>query len=195
MMGRGMRMSAVEQGAELKILSLRVTRKEKSSFRMPERLSQPAFDDQHQAENAGNARIFPLSFFRMQWSLNESTFELESVKDNEIWKAGSLQLFEFQNTNRGGRGMGSMMQMAHPMHVHGGQFQVLQRTGSSGAEAMAESLSGGFTDQGWKDTVLVLPGETVRLLMRFPEFKGLFLYHCHNLEHEDMGMMRNYRLI
>jgi blue copper oxidase len=195
MMGRGMRMSAVEQGAELKILSLRVTRKEKSSFRMPERLSQPAFDDQHQAENAGNARIFPLSFFRMQWSLNDSTFELESVKDNEIWKAGSLQLFEFQNTNRGGRGMGSMMQMAHPMHVHGGQFQVLQRTGSSGAEAMAESLSRGFTDQGWKDTVLVLPGETVRLQMRFPEFKGLFLYHCHNLEHEDMGMMRNYRLI
>jgi FtsP/CotA-like multicopper oxidase with cupredoxin domain len=59
---------------------------------------------------------------------------------------------------------------------------------------MAASLREGFTDEGWKDTVLVLPGETVRLLMQFPQFKGLFLYHCHNLEHEDMGMMRNYRL-
>lgn len=193
MMGRGM--SAVEQGAESKIFSIHIIRKEKSTFRMPERLSQPAFNDRRQAENAGNATVFSLSFFRMQWFLNGGTFELESVKDNESWKAGSLRLLEFQNINRGGRGMGAMMQMAHPMHMHGGQFQVLQRTHDSATESMAESLSRGFTDEGWKDTVLVLPGETVRLLMRFPEFKGLFLYHCHNLEHEDMGMMRNYRLI
>jgi FtsP/CotA-like multicopper oxidase with cupredoxin domain len=37
-----------------------------------------------------------------------------------------------------------------------------------------------------------MPGEQVRVLMRFIE-RGLFVYHCHNLEHEDMGMMRNYR--
>jgi FtsP/CotA-like multicopper oxidase with cupredoxin domain len=29
-------------------------------------------------------------------------------------------------------------------------------------------------------------------LMRFEEYPGLFVYHCHNLEHEDGGMMRNY---
>jgi FtsP/CotA-like multicopper oxidase with cupredoxin domain len=47
-------------------------------------------------------------------------------------------------------------------------------------------------DEGWKDTVLLMPGERIKLLVRFEDYPGLFLYHCHNLEHEDMGMMRNY---
>jgi len=54
--------------------------------------------------------------------------------------------------------------------------------------------SGGFVDEGWHDTVLVMPGERVKVLQRFEDFEGLYLYHCHNLEHEDMGMMRNYRV-
>ena len=54
------------------------------------------------------------------------------------------------------------------------------------------ALYDGYLDEGWKDTVLVMPGERVRLMMRFADYDGLFLYHCHNLEHEDMGMMRNY---
>ena len=49
-------------------------------------------------------------------------------------------------------------------------------------------------DEGWKDTVLVMPGERVRLAMKFERYKGLFLYHCHNLEHESSGMMRNFRV-
>ena len=47
-------------------------------------------------------------------------------------------------------------------------------------------------DGAMKDTVLVLPGERVRVLLSFNAFRGLFLYHCHNLVHEDMGMMRNF---
>jgi len=43
--------------------------------------------------------------------------------------------------------------------------------------------------------VLVMPGEKVTLLKRFDDYKGLFLYHCHNLEHEEMGMMRNFNVI
>ncbi|MCG6911668.1 MAG: multicopper oxidase domain-containing protein [Deltaproteobacteria bacterium] len=43
-----------------------------------------------------------------------------------------------------------------------------------------------------KDTVLLMPGESIRILTDFSDYSGLFLYHCHNLEHEDMGMMRNY---
>jgi FtsP/CotA-like multicopper oxidase with cupredoxin domain len=69
------------------------------------------------------------------------------------------------------------------MHVHGLQFRVVGRLGS---------LYDGYLDEGWKDTVLLMPGERVRLMMRFEDYNGLFLYHCHNLEHEDMGMMRNY---
>jgi FtsP/CotA-like multicopper oxidase with cupredoxin domain len=50
----------------------------------------------------------------------------------------------------------------------------------------------GYVDKGWKDTLLLMPGERVRLLLRFEPYSGLYLYHCHNLEHEDAGMMANY---
>lgn len=49
-----------------------------------------------------------------------------------------------------------------------------------------------YVDQGWKDTVLLMPGERIWMLAKFDDYPGLFLYHCHNLEHENMGMMRNY---
>ena len=45
------------------------------------------------------------------------------------------------------------------------------------------------------DTVLVLPNETVRLHVHFTRDPGLYLYHCHLLEHEDLGMMRNFRVV
>ncbi|HEY8219887.1 MAG TPA: multicopper oxidase domain-containing protein, partial [Methylobacter sp.] len=54
------------------------------------------------------------------------------------------------------------------------------------------TVSAGFIDSGWKDTVLVMPGEKVTLLKPFNDFKGRYMYHCHNLEHEDMGMMRDF---
>jgi suppressor of ftsI/bilirubin oxidase len=54
------------------------------------------------------------------------------------------------------------------------------------------SVKDGFIASGWKDTVLVMPGEEIEILKPFEDYKGLFLYHCHNLEHEDMGMMRNF---
>ena len=40
----------------------------------------------------------------------------------------------------------------------------------------------------------MLPGETVRVQVTFTHHPGLYLYHCHILEHEDMGMMRNFRV-
>jgi FtsP/CotA-like multicopper oxidase with cupredoxin domain len=125
----------------------------------------------------------------MRWLLNNDEFRMTEVAANEIVKSGSLEVWEFRNMSSG------MMQMAHPMHVHGGQFQVLERLPAGGFEAGRQTMSAGFTDEGWKDVVLVWPGERVRLLLKFGPFKGLFLYHCHNLEHEDLGLMRNFRLI
>ena len=86
------------------------------------------------------------------------------------------------------------MLLPHPMHVHGKSFQVLSRQVASGMQADWKTVSEGYVDDGWKDTVLVMPGERVQVLVRFEDYTGLFLYHCHNLEHEDMGMMRNYRV-
>jgi len=86
------------------------------------------------------------------------------------------------------------MQMAHPMHVHNVHFRVLQRVPAALESAAMTLIRSGFVDEGLKDTVQVLPGETVRVLMEFGEHAGLYLYHCHILEHEDLGMMRNFMI-
>ena len=69
--------------------------------------------------------------------------------------------------------------MDHPFHVHGNAFQVISRDGQP------ESLAA------WRDTVLVKRGETVRIRMPFNDFAGKTVYHCHVLDHEDLGMMGN----
>ena len=89
-------------------------------------------------------------------------------------------------------GMGMMMSMAHPIHLHGQHFQILSRTPGMDAGEGYASVKDGFIEGGWKDTVLVMPGETVKIIKPFQDFKGLFMVHCHNLEHEDMGMMRDF---
>ena len=76
--------------------------------------------------------------------------------------------------------------LPHPIHVHAGQFRVLSRTGGRNRLMPWEA--------GLKDTVLTHPGETVNVAVRFDRYPGLFLFHCHNLEHEDMGMMANFRV-
>ena len=92
----------------------------------------------------------------------------------------------------GGGGMGMMMAMAHPIHLHGQYFQVFSRTVSNSDSQSYASVKDGFIEGGWKDTVLVMPGERVKIIKPFQDFKGLYMYHCHNLEHEDMGMMRDF---
>ncbi len=74
----------------------------------------------------------------------------------------------------------------HPMHTHEAQWQVLSRNNSTNLPP---------SDKGWKDTVNLSPGETVEVLVKFTDHKGLYLFHCHNLEHEDDGMMLNFEII
>ena len=74
----------------------------------------------------------------------------------------------------------------HQIHLHGVHFQVIDRTGGRGQLIVSES--------GWKNTVLVMPGETVKIIVPFLTLKGVFVFHCHNLEHEDDGMMLLYKL-
>ncbi|MFZ2450775.1 MAG: multicopper oxidase domain-containing protein [Methylovulum miyakonense] len=92
-------------------------------------------------------------------------------------------------------GMGMMMAMAHPIHLHGQSFQIASRSIANGNENDYATVHEGFIDNGLKDTVLVMPGESVRIIKPFQDFKGLFMYHCHNLEHEDMGMMRDFLVV
>lgn len=75
----------------------------------------------------------------------------------------------------------------HPVHVHGTSFQVQSRRYGRGQVYPWE--------RGWKDTVLVGQGETVEVLLRFDQFRGRYMMHCHNLEHEDTGMMLNFQVV
>jgi bilirubin oxidase len=67
--------------------------------------------------------------------------------------------------------------MDHPFHLHGFQFQVLDRNG------VPEPF------RSWKDVVNVRKHESVRIIVRYDDFPGLWMYHCHILDHEDHGMM------
>ena len=78
--------------------------------------------------------------------------------------------------------------------MHGRQFQVIERSMHPDFARQWESITVGYLDYGWKDTILLLPGETVRIAVQFDDYPGLFVYHCHTLEHEDLGMMRNYEV-
>lgn len=67
--------------------------------------------------------------------------------------------------------------MDHPFHLHVNPFQVISRAGRPELQRR------------WKDTVLVRVGEEVRLRVSFHDFPGRTVYHCHNLDHEDLGLM------
>jgi FtsP/CotA-like multicopper oxidase with cupredoxin domain len=113
--------------------------------------------------------------FVMSWSHTPGRFlingkEYAEDRVDELVEAGATEIWEITNISP----------VPHPFHAHAIQWQVLDRNSSepTGAEL------------GWKDTVLVNPGETVRIIGRFePVNFGRYVYHCHILEHEDAGMM------
>ena len=78
--------------------------------------------------------------------------------------------------------------------THNIQFQVVKRTPPSNTTSY-DTAKQGFIDTGWKDTVIVWPGEKVRVAMKFSSYTGMYMYHCHILEHEDMTMMRHYMIM
>lgn len=108
-------------------------------------------------------------------TINGKIYEMDRV--DETVQAGTTEVWEFNN---------AAGDEIHPMHIHGVQFQVLERLGGRN-QVIA-------TEKGWKDTVLVMSGERVRVIMTFPLYTGVFVMHCHNLEHEDDGMMINYKI-
>jgi len=67
----------------------------------------------------------------------------------------------------------------HPVHVHLDAFQVLRR-GPGGP---------GPYDGGWKDTLDLRGAESAEIAVRFQDFPGHYVLHCHNLEHQDLSMM------
>jgi FtsP/CotA-like multicopper oxidase with cupredoxin domain len=139
---------------------------------LPQQLTPASFPDESSADRTREIR---LAMEMMNGhTINGRQFEMERV--DERVEQGSTEIWEFVNTSN----------VPHPMHVHAVQFKVLDRSGTRGLTP---------TESGWKDTVLVMPGETVRVIMKFDAQKGLYVFHCHNLEHEDNGMMANLEIV
>jgi FtsP/CotA-like multicopper oxidase with cupredoxin domain len=101
--------------------------------------------------------------------------EFNSTRVEEFVPAGATEIWKITNRSP----------MAHPFHAHAIQYQILDRNG----------IPATGTDLGWKDTFLVQPGETVRIIGKFEAINtGDYMYHCHILEHEDAGMMGYFRV-
>ena len=185
MMGRGGMMGSsglINGGEDLKIAEFTISSEIQTSAHIPKQLSVVDPPNVHEAINMANPRQFSFEMRMMTPTINGRTFEMEAVASDESVKLNTAEVWEVINT-------GGHMAMPHPVHIHGLQFRIVERTGSP------REFKDGYVDSGWKDSVLLMPGETARLLLRFEDFTGLYLYHCHNLEHEDLGMMRNYRVV
>lgn len=174
--------SGLPAGARFELLSLRVTHRARAERTLPEVLD----NDLKMPAVAPKTPIrrFELGMKMMRgFTINGRQFEGATVADDEIVSLGDTEIWEFVNASS----------MPHPMHVHGLQFSVVGRR-KIGKSHGWSGLEKGLVDTGLLDTVLVLPGERVRVALTFADFEGLYNYHCHNMEHEDNGMMRYYRV-
>jgi FtsP/CotA-like multicopper oxidase with cupredoxin domain len=119
-------------------------------------------------------RIVPLDTSRVtarrvvtfsQGMINNRHFDMSRV--DYTAKLGATEIWKIEN----------IVGMDHPFHIHGFQFQVIDRNGKP------EPFPS------WKDVVNVRRQETVRFVVRFDDFAGKWMFHCHILNHEDQGMM------
>jgi len=116
------------------------------------------------------------------WTIN--ALRWEDITERAV--LGSSEIWRF--VNRSGA--------SHPMHMHLVSFQVLDRYAFIDIGGIPTPTGGALpilpTERGPKDTVLVGPGEIVRVIARFEDYVGRYPYHCHVLEHEDHEMMRQF---
>lgn len=99
-----------------------------------------------------------------QWTINGEVFPYAEEFELEL---GKEYLIRFHNASR---------MFNHPMHIHGSHFKVISINGIEPSSTI------------WKDTIDVLPREYVDVAVKF-ERPGLWMLHCHILDHEDGGMM------
>lgn len=188
MMGSG---NAPELGAAMTLFNVKIARAETETLQLPSKLAALPLLRPEDAINAAQPRPVELSLQGMKWVMNGQPFEMTTATPQETVKLNSIEQWEIINKLN----LGAMMDakgMAHPIHFHGVKFQVISRQVLPELAAGWQTVKDGYVDEGFKDTVMVMPGERVKLLMKFEKYNGLFVYHCHNLEHEDAGMMRNY---
>ncbi|EKG20523.1 Multicopper oxidase type 1 [Macrophomina phaseolina MS6] len=108
-----------------------------------------------------------------EWTINGVTFA--DVENRILGKPqrGQVEVWELENSSGG---------WSHPVHIHLIDFQVISRTGGK-----RDVLP--YEKNGLKDVVLLGVNEKVRVVARFQPWEGVYMFHCHNLIHEDHDMM------
>ena len=121
--------------------------------------------------------------------------------DNKQWdapitenpKLGSTEIWYLINLTKD----------SHPIHLHLIDFQILDRRDFD-VEKYNKERTIHYTgpvlppepqERGRKDTVRANPSQVTRIIMKFGPYTGLYVWHCHILEHEDYEMMRPYIVI
>jgi len=161
------------QGTEMNLLRFDVTGNSSSGGIVPSALPPISY---YNPSDASTIRTFTLTTSGSGMGthkINGLLFEMERID----WQTPQNTLEEWKIINA--------TNAFHPMHIHAVQFQVYSRNNNTNLPPV---------DKGWKDTVLLNPFESVRVLVRFTDYRGIYLFHCHNLEHEDDGMMLNFRV-
>ena len=100
-----------------------------------------------------------------QGLINGKTMDMDRVDISA--RLGATEIWQIEN----------LVGMDHPFHLHGFQFQIIDRNG------VPEK------DRRWKDTVNIPKHEVARFIVRYDDFPGRWMFHCHILDHEDHGMM------
>ena len=155
-------------GSTAEIMRFDVVRSEVDTSSLPSRLTTIERLDPAQAVTT---RRFTFSRRRGSWVINGRTYDPNRIDANP--KVNTVEIWELSNRSM----------MNHPVHIHLAQFQVLGSTGN-----LPEYM-------GLKDTFVVRPMQTVRVIGRFANYTGKYVFHCHNLEHEDFAMMANFEVL
>lgn len=119
-----------------------------------------------------------------QWVINGMTFDPTRIDATP--RVGDTEIWTLENSSGG---------WLHPIHLHLLNFQVLDRNGKPPTAQ----------ESGWKETVRLGPNEIVRVIMKWPPipanggivgaFRDTYVFHCHNLEHEDHDMMLQFKVV
>ncbi len=145
---------------------------------IPEKLT---VTDRIPLKASARMRIFDLMGMGHSVSINGNKMNMNVI--NEYVKYGDTETWVISSRAGGMMGMMGGRGVFHNFHAHGIHFRVIERSGSPVPE----------NERGWKDTVFLNEGETVKVITRFL-YRGIFMYHCHILEHEDNGMMGQFKV-
>jgi bilirubin oxidase len=124
-------------------------------------------------KKSGIDRSFKFGRTNGQWTVNGVTFADVNNRILAKPQRGAVEVWELENSSGG---------WSHPVHIHLVDFQILTRTGGKRSVLNYEK-------EALKDVVLLGVNEKITVIARYAPYDGVYMFHCHNLIHEDHDMM------